>query len=479
MLLIILPAIVLCGCGHQSSGFLMENNNTALFAGNDPASKTQTEYFPDKTNETIVPAAQPDELTGTITLRDAAAHALLNNPKLKAFSLEVRAAEARKLQAGLLPNPEIDVEVEEVGGTGERAGFDASETSIKIGQLIELADKRSKRTDLAMVEKNLAELDYKSKRLDVINDVADAFIHVLAAQEKLSLSKELVDLSEKVYSTVAERVRAGRDSPVEETKAKIALSNTRIEFERAGNKLISARHQLAATWGSSNPAFEKVTAEFYEISPAPSLDKLTGLISQNPDIIRWQTEEDKRRAALELEKAKATSDIKLSGGIQYFDEGDDSAFILGLSIPFPMFDRNQGNIQQATYMLVKTEEQHKAAHADIRARLAEASMELSSSFSEITIIKNDVLPNANSAFDATNQGYREGKFEYLVVLDAQRTFFEVRAKYIEALAGYHKARADVERLIGGDIDSEQNSHEAKTQENKLGGLHNVRKKTSK
>jgi cobalt-zinc-cadmium efflux system outer membrane protein len=344
------------------------------------------------------------------------------------------------------------VEVEEFGGSGDRAGFDSSETSIKIGQLIELADKRSKRTDFAALEKDLAELDFKSKRLDVMADVAGAFIDVLAAQERLSLSKELVDLSEKAYSTVAERVRAGRDSPVEETKAKIALSNTRIDYERAGNKLVSARHQLAATWGSSNPAFEKVAGEFYEMSPAPSLDELMGLISQNPDIARWPTEKDKRRAALELEKAKATSDIKLNGGIQYFDEGDDSAFILGLSIPFPLFDRNQGNIQQAIYMLAKTEEQHKAVQTDIRARLAQASTKLSSSLGEITIIKNDVLPNANSAFDATNQGYREGKFEYLVVLDAQRTFFEVRAKYIEALAGYHKARADVERLIGGDIE---------------------------
>ena len=431
-------AIAFCGCSNQ-------NHRAAPLAGNSQIPEMRTERLPD------APAAQPDELTGTITLQDAVAYALVNNPKLKAFSLDIRAAEARKLQAGLLPNPEIDVEVEELGGTGDRTGFDSSETSIQIGQLIELADKRSKRTHLADIEKDLAELDFKSERLDVMADVAGAFIDVLAAQEQLSLSKELVDLSEKTYSTVAERVRAGQDSPVEETKAKIVLSNTRIEFERAGNKLISARHQLAATWGGSYPTFEKVTGEFYEMSPAPSFEELAGLISQNPDIARWPVEENKHRAAVELEKAKATSDIKLSGGIKYLDEGDDSAFIVGLSIPFPLFNRNQGNIQQATYVLAKTEEQYKAALTEIRASLAEASTKLLSSFSEIKIIKNDVLPLARSAFDATNQGYRKGKFEYLVVLDAQRTFFEARAKYIEALAGYYKARADVERLIGQSL----------------------------
>ena len=451
----ILLGIVFCGCSHQ-------NNSAIHFARNSTnRGQTQFESLPDKTNTNVAPATQPDELTGNITLRDAVAFALINNPKLRAFSLDIRSAEAQKLQAGLLPNPEIDVEVEEVGGTGERAGFDSSETTIQIGQLIELADKRSKRTHLADIEKDLAEWNFRSKRLDVMSDVTKAFIDALSAQEQLSLSKDLIDLSEKAYSTVAERVKAGQDSPIEQTKAKIALSNMRIEFDKASKKLLSARHQLAATWGSSNPAFEKVTGGLYDMSPVPSFEELADLIRQNPDISRWQTEKEKSRATLELEKAKATSDITLGGGLQYFGEGDDSAFVLGLSIPLPLFDRNQGNIQQSMYMLEKTEEQRKEVEANLQAALAEASTKLSSSFSEIYIIQSDVLPLAKSAFDAANQGYRQGKFEYLVALDAQRTFFEIRARYIEALTGYHKARADVERLIGRDIDSLQNSIETK------------------
>jgi cobalt-zinc-cadmium efflux system outer membrane protein len=450
ILFIISSVIALCGCGHQ-------NNKADPPVGKNLGHETQTKYLPDNTKAKVAPTVQPDNPTGTITLRDAVALALVNSPKLKAFSLDIRAAEARKLQAGLLPNPEIDVEVEEFGGTGERAGFDSSETTIRIGQLIELADKRSKRTYLASLEKDLAELDFKSKRLDVMSDVAGVFIDVLAAQEQLSLSKELVNLSEKAYSTVAERIKAGQDSPIEETKAKIALSNTRIVFEKAGKELVSARHKLAATWGSSNPTFEKAAGGFYDILPVPSFEELAGLISQNPDIVRWSAEKEKRRAALDLEKAKAVSDIELGGGVQYFGEGDDSAFIVGFSIPFPLFDRNQGNIREAMYMLAKAEEDRKAVETELNATLAEASTKISSSFTEINIINNDVLPLAKSAFDAAGQGYRQGKFEYLVVLDAQRTFFEVRARYIEALTGYHKARADMERLIGRDIDSIQNS----------------------
>ena len=112
--IMILLGIVFCGCSHQ-------NNSAIHFARNSTnRGQTQFESLPDKTNTNVAPATQPDELTGNITLRDAVAFALINNPKLRAFSLDIRSAEAQKLQAGLLPNPEIDVEVEEVGGTGER-----------------------------------------------------------------------------------------------------------------------------------------------------------------------------------------------------------------------------------------------------------------------------------------------------------------------------------------------------------------------
>ncbi|MHC4558816.1 MAG: TolC family protein, partial [Planctomycetota bacterium] len=128
--------------------------------------------------------------------------------------------------------------------------------------------------------------------------------------------------------------------------------------------------------------------------------------------------------------------------------------------------RNQGNINEAVYMLAKAKNDRKAVETNTHAALAEAVTKLSSAFSETTVLKSDVLPSAQSAFDAASQGYREGKFEYLDVLDAQRTLFEVRGKYIKALAKYHKSRADAERLIGQDLDGVKNLPEAKAEESK-------------
>jgi len=457
--LAVLSAVTISGCAELNSGVVQTD-------GGPIEKEVRVHQVPTRMDASIRSAAQIDEPTGTIMLRDAVAYALIRSPELQAFALEVRAAEARRLQASLLPNPEIEVEVEEFGGTGERRRFDSSETTIQLGQLVELAGKRSKRTHLAAIEKDLAGWGYQSARLDVMNQVTQAFIDALAAQEQLALAEELVRLAEQGFFAVTQRVQAGKDSPVEETKAKVVLSTARIELEKAKQSLASARYRLTATWAGRTPTFQKVEGAYYEAAAMPSLDQLIAMTSQNPDVARWATEKTRRQAALELEKTKATSDIGLRGGVQYFDEGDDAAVIVGLSIPVPLFDRNQGRIQEATYMLAKTEEDRKAVEMKVRTILAGAAQALSCSSAEVAALREDVLPAARSAFDATSEGYRLGKFSYLDVLDAQRTFFEVKGKYIKSLATYHKARAEVERLIGQSLESLNNLTRSKVEENK-------------
>jgi cobalt-zinc-cadmium efflux system outer membrane protein len=119
-----------------------------------------------------------------------------------------------------------------------------------------------------------------------------------------------------------------------------------------------------------------------------------------------------------------------------------------LSVPLPVFDRNQGNRLEARYRLAKAEEEQRSATVQAHAALGEAYAALAAAYAAATALKHDALPGAQSAFDATSEGYRQGKFGFLDVLDAQRTLFEVRGQYIEALATYHQAVADVERLIG-------------------------------
>jgi cobalt-zinc-cadmium efflux system outer membrane protein len=209
--------------------------------------------------------------------------------------------------------------------------------------------------------------------------------------------------------------------------------------------------KLAVLWGSDSPKFKSVSGKLEELVPLPSEKELTNRIFDNPDIARFPVEKEHRNARVELEKARRTPDLTVGGGIRSFNETNDSAFVMGVSIPIPVFNRNQGEIAAAEYDLLKVREERRGVELRVKAELAESYMSLSASFVESSLLKNRVLPAAQKAFEATQEGYLQGKFGFLDVLDSQRTLFEVRGQYINALASNHKAVADVERLIGGSI----------------------------
>jgi cobalt-zinc-cadmium efflux system outer membrane protein len=395
-----------------------------------------------------------EEPTGNLTLRQALSLALTKSPELAGASLEIRIAEAKMLQAGLLPNPQFGVAVDQFGGAHTMKNFEAAETTLELSQLVELGGKRSKRIQLSTLEKDLAGWDYEVKRLVVLTETAKSFVEVLAAQEQEKVTSQLVELAQKVRESVSERVKAGIISPLEETKSAVSASSAMIEWNKAKNNLLAARYRLAEQWGQETvPAFGWAEGDLEEVRPIPSYDSVQGLIARNPDVARWVKEIQQRSAALELETAKRIPDITVRGGVIRFNEPEENAFLVGLSIPIPLFDRNQGGILAARRKLSKAKEEYRATKAKANSGLGEVYHTLSSSYYEVLSLKRDVLPAAAHAFEASREGFREGKFDFLELLDSQRTLFVARMKYIDALANHHKAKADLERLTGEGIDA--------------------------
>ncbi len=400
-------------------------------------------------------ALKVEEPTGDLTLRQALSMALLKSPELAAFSWEVRAGEARRLQAGLLPNPEVGIAMEEFGGSGVRRGYNSAETSVVLSQLVELGGKRAKRTEVATIQSNLTGWDYESKRLDVFTETTKAFVETLAAQSRLALAKESFDLAKQVLQAVSERSRAGKVSPLEVIKAEVALSTSRIKLERTQRELETNRKSLAATWGGHSPMFIHAKGDFETINEIQPLEQILPLIYQNPDIARSKAETKLRRAEIRLEESEKVPSLTIGAGLRRYEEPDEVALIFELSLPLLLFNRNQGNILEAKHNLAKTLEENRATNVRVIANIGQIHQILSSSYLEALTLRNDVLPGAYSAFAAAREGYKQGKFGYLDVLDAQRTLFETKAGYIAALADYHKAMADAERLIGQSLTLEK------------------------
>lgn len=444
MYVLLLAATLLMGCQEQNAtqirpGRLQNINETSsTFSAKPPA---EQKFEP-------VEITEPN---GSLTLRQALALTAMNNPELKVFSLETRAAQARQLQAGLWPNPEVMFETEEVGG--DRNGFDSAETTIHLSQLIELGGKSQKRERVASFETDLADLDYQSKRLEVFCEASKAFILVLKTQEKLHLANELLDLSEKTFEIVEKRVSAGKDSPVEETRASVALANIKIAHRRTERDLKYARKQLALFWGQDTPLFQEATGNLDSVEELPPLEDLIGQLRSNPQYTRLESEIKKSQAVLELEKSRAIGNITIGAGLQRFNETNDNAFVFGVSIPLQISDRNQGAKQAAVLNLAKSNQELKAGWLKLQNKFNAMYKEFTNSHSQATSLENEVLPGATEMFTAATRAYREGKVDYLNVLDAQRTLFEVKNEYIESLADYHTARTDIERLTGSQSET--------------------------
>lgn len=455
--LTIAPAVVFSGCAKEFSNNVQPRQS--------PLGKEYKTYQPPReAREVPLDTLGPVEPNGAIMLPQALSLALMHNPELRAFSWEVRAAEARALQAGLRPNPELEVEVEGVGGTGDRSGFDGAETTIQLSQLIELGDKRAKRVKLTSLEEEISRKDYEAKRLEVFTQVGKAFVETLAAQERLSLSNDMLQLSEELVATVSQRVDAGKDSPLEKTKATVVLANTKVRQQQAQRNLEFARRRLAATWAGASPRFEKAQGRLEPVRPVPQVDELMDLTDGNPDVVRSALTVDKQKTALDLEKAKSVSDVTLNGGLQRFEETNDNAVVFGFAVPLPVSDRNQGGRLEATYNLAKAKEEHRAARNTIQVELADACRSASNAYAEAVELQRNVLPSAESVFEASKEGYTQGKLDYLNLLDAQRTLFEAKVQFIDALVSYHTAIADLERLIGQDFNALQNARQAKAQQ---------------
>ena len=398
---------------------------------------------------------EPRDPNEPLSLREALALALAQSPALAGFAWRIRQSEAEQLQAAVLPNPELEAEFENFAGSGEFRGTRALETTVALSQLVELGGKRQKRMTLARQDSKLAGWDYEAKRLEVLTGVTKQFIAVLAMQEKLALAREDLRLAEATCRAVEKRLAAGKAAPTEKTKASIELASGKLRVRRVHRRLLSGRQELASMWGSREPRFGRIAGQLGAPAPLLPVERLVAKLSQNPAVARWKTETAQRRALLELERARGVPDVTVGVGYRHARETEDNdrAMLVTVGVPLPLFDRNRGAIAKARFGVIEAKTSRRRAEVEARAHLEEAYQVLATACDEVRSLRDEILPAAQSAHQATGESFRHGKSDYLNLLDAQRTFLRVREEAADALTRYHQAVADIEALIGEPLDS--------------------------
>jgi cobalt-zinc-cadmium efflux system outer membrane protein len=441
-------ALVLAGCSPDPDVLLTHG---APF----PESITSDRDLPRRPWEPVIHdvpgrSGEPDHVD-KLTLKDAIGRALNYSAAVKGAFVEIEARHGEEAQASVKPNPELLLEVENFGGSKSKVGFDQAEETLQIAQLIELGDKRLLRLRAAHLDASLAGWDYEVTRLTVASKAAEAFVDVLASQDRLSVLKDFVTIADKTQSAVDARVTGGRASSIDLDRAKVVSARARALVEAEKARLEAARSSLSVLWGSEGPRFERAAGKLDGARAVPSLESVKAYLDANPLLARWSDEIGRRYAQLDVEHSKAIPDIRIGAGVRQFNEDDSTAVVASLSIPLQVFDTNSGNIVAAEQRIAKSEFEQQAARTDLVGSVVEALGALAVAAAQVNALEREVLPAARSAFERTKIGYDEGKFDLLNLLDTQRLLFEARLDLVNAQAESAKARARVEVLIGRDL----------------------------
>lgn len=390
-------------------------------------------------------AVDVKEQGSQLTLLDALNLALNANPEIAVAIREREAIEGMKTQAAVRPNPSISTSIQDTRSANRQ-------TFLQLNQEIELGNKRQARIEAADSFYSKANAELEAKKAEIHANVIAAFYEVLVAQERLSLAKSSLEVANMGLDAASKRVKAGKSSPVEETKSKIVESGAKIELNQANTQLTTSRKKLAALWGNAMPVFENAEGNVTLIPETLAFAELSALLENAPAIKLAKIEIDTRVALTSVERSKATPNITLSAGVVNNQElGGLNQALLGISIPIPVFDRNQGNLQVAVSRQYKAQDELVALKNQLSANLAGQYERLSAARQATETLKTEILPGAQSAFDAANKGFSAGKFNFLDVLDAQRTLFYTKSQYVQALLEAHKAVAEIERILGDVI----------------------------
>ncbi len=385
--------------------------------------------------------AIPSSQAGGITLPAAIAQALASNPDIAAARREVQASEGALRQAGVRPNPELSALVED-------ARQDSRSTTIQINQALELGGKRSARISVAERSRSLALNELAIKSAEIRAAVTTQFFAVLIAQERQRLAMASLELAQRASNAANRQVSLGKIPPLEASRASIAESGVRVELAQANSELLIARQSLATAMGSKLAAELQLQAEFHTLPALPDLQKLTQALARAPLTQRAQLELDKRLAMSALEKSRQIPDLTLSIGSKREQQTGRNQAIVGISIPLNLFDRNQGNLQEALSRADKARDELAATENRLHGELLQAHQRLSLAREEAEMLKKEMLPGAQQAYELAIKGFEYGKFNFMDVLDAQRSLLQARAQYLRSLSEAQRAAADIENYLG-------------------------------
>lgn len=375
-----------------------------------------------------------------LSLESAVAVALEKNPQISAAQHQFKASQGLLDQAGRLPNPSLEISVEDQQRTTRT-------TTTALSIPIELGGKRSARKTAARLNSQLAAQEYEILKADIRSAVTARFFDVAIAQELVRVSLDMHKVAQNALRVAAKRVESGKAAPLERDRAEVELTNALMGVRKAESDLSAARQELALLLGEAKVSFDSVEATVEDLPPRPTLDDLNTSLQSSARFVAGKLAVEASAAALDVEKSKRYPDITLTGGVSRDNEVGRNKVQMGISIPLPLFDRNQGNVYAAKMQSYRAQDNYRETQTRLTADLIRAASRYDVAASSARDYAVSVLPASRKAYEAARKGLEAGKFGYLEVLDAQRVLSASNIAYLTTLSQAFQARAEIDRIL--------------------------------
>lgn len=388
-------------------------------------------------SEELLPASQSTDLVDQTTadsfrmgLPELIQLTLENNPRIAQVGWAVETARGRAVQAGLYPNPTFSVTGNELGDRTGPSGIWSAYT----GQEIVTANKLGLSQAAACKEVDQATLNLMTERYKVFTDVRQSFFELATLQNRATILGELVKLAEQSTQNAEKLLESKEASQLDVVQLQVDLERYRADLQSTQRALPAARRKLAASVGVQSLELSAIDINFETLPPDLDLDQIrTYVLGVHPELRSAQVGVE--RAQLLVKRAEVEPLPNVTVGAGYTRQGQNRSddWDIGVSVPIPLWNKNQGNILAARAQLNEARSQIGRVENELVERLATAYGDYAASRERAERYRLNILPKAQQTYQLSLSAYQGGQFEYLRVLAAQQTVAEANLERVRML----------------------------------------------
>lgn len=394
-------------------------------------------------------AAQGTETAGTnaLTLAEAVEVALVNNPELRASGARVAAAAGRAYQFKQWSNPELELNAEDWPVSGGNGFSDAKQT-IGIAQTLPFPGKKSLDRQIGGAGVKLSETELALRRTELVRDVKAGFFRVLVSERLVEVSRQLVAVAESSAVTARKRVDAGAAAYQEQLRAEVQWEQARTELADFERELTRVRQIFTTLLGRPELSEASLAGVLAETPDSRLLDATTAeKLAKHPSLNAAQSNLD--RARLESRRARLDPypDVKVGVAGGRIGATDESIIQVGFTLPLPILDRGKGKQQEAHANVEVAEAELHVVQQQLQRELANARKRYQTAADQVASYRERMLPKAEEALRLVRTGFEQGKFNFIDLVDTQRTTAEARLAYQQKLLEMNISQAELEALL--------------------------------